>query len=88
MQATIDLPLIASIRFSKCASDRRRGLVCDGAPHVAFVRVIAKDRSRVCICPLLWRAGEADKAGVRQGIAHVRGEVADEITHRAVKRNF
>lgn len=65
--------------------DRHRGLVGDGALDVVDADVIAEDRPCVRVRLLDGRAGEADEARVRQGIAHVAGETVDEIVLRTVR---
>ena len=55
--------------------DRDRGLVDDRLLDVVDRDVLAEHGPRVDVVLLDGRAGEADERGVRQGVAHVAGEV-------------
>ena len=59
--------------------DRHRGLVRHGALDVVDADVIAEDRPRVRVRLLDGRAGEADEARVRQGIAQAAGKAVGNL---------
>ena len=64
--------------------DRHGGTVLHGALDVVGVDVVAEDGPGVLVGQFDGRAGEADKGGVRQGLAHAPGKAVDEVVLAAV----
>ena len=64
--------------------DRHRRPVLDGTLDVVDADVVAEDGAGVGVLEFDRRAGEADKGGVGQRVAHVAGETVDEVVLAAV----